>query len=289
DPQGTGKRDIGRFGDELRRKGISAQSLNLGTLPDIPANTSVLVLASPESSPLPGEIDLIGDFVDQGGSLLWLTEPNSKADLSPLEEHLGLRILPGVIVDATTQLFGMDNPAFALVSEYFPHPVTENFRTITVFPFAAALEINNDSGFTATPFLTTAAKSWTETSPIEGRIRFDADGNERSGPLALAFALTRELLDGAGTRVQRIVVVGDGDFLSNAYLGNGGNLDMGFNMIHWLSHDDRFINIPAKTASDRSLSLSPLAMGIIGFGFLLILPLALIGSGLIIWWKRRNR
>ncbi|MEY3289834.1 MAG: hypothetical protein RLZZ419_2076, partial [Pseudomonadota bacterium] len=86
-----------------------------------------------------------------------------------------------------------------------------------------------------------------------------------------------------------IIVIGDGDFLSNAYLGNVGNLDMGLKMVSWLIHDDRFINIPAKTATDKSLQLNRTAISVIGFSFLIIIPLLLIATGFIIWHKRKQR
>jgi ABC-type uncharacterized transport system involved in gliding motility auxiliary subunit len=88
---------------------------------------------------------------------------------------------------------------------------------------------------------------------------------------------------------QRIVVVGDGDFLSNAYIGNVGNLDMGLRIVLWLIHEDRFIDIPAKTATDKNLQLTQTAVAVVGFGFLIIIPLLLIGTGFIIWRKRKQR
>jgi ABC-type uncharacterized transport system involved in gliding motility auxiliary subunit len=88
---------------------------------------------------------------------------------------------------------------------------------------------------------------------------------------------------------QRIVVVGDGDFLSNAYIGNVGNLDMGLRIVLWLIHEDRFIDIPAKTATDKDLQLTQTAVAVVGFGFLIIIPLLLIGTGFIIWRKRKQR
>jgi len=121
---------------------------------------------------------------------------------------------------------------------------------------------------------------------------FDADGDEKQGPLAFAYALTRPSASSGQTgksAEQRIVVVGDGDFLSNAYLGNVGNLDMGLRMINWLIHDDRFINIPAKIATDKNLQLSQISVAVIGFGFLLAIPLLLMGTGFYIWRKRKQR
>jgi len=68
-----------------------------------------------------------------------------------------------------------------------------------------------------------------------------------------------------------------------------GNPDIGLRMVNWLIHDDRFIDIPAKTAADKSLQLTQTAIAVIGFEFLIIIPLLLIGTGLFIWHKRKQR
>lgn len=86
-----------------------------------------------------------------------------------------------------------------------------------------------------------------------------------------------------------MAVIGDGDFLSNTYLGNGGNLNLGINIINWLSRDDNLIAISATTAPDTQLNLSRNAALLIGFGFLFALPLALFAAGWMIWLKRRRR
>ncbi len=60
-------------------------------------------------------------------------------------------------------------------------------------------------------------------------------------------------------------------------------------MINWLIHDDRFINIPAKIATDKSLQLSQIGVAVIGVGFLVVIPLLLMGTGFYIWRKRKQR
>ena len=94
---------------------------------------------------------------------------------------------------------------------------------------------------------------------------------------------------GASLPMQRIIVIGDGDFLSNTYLGNAGNLGLGLNMVQWLSHDDATLNIRIKSAPDTSLVLGKIAQAVIGLGFLLGLPALLLLSGVIIWLLRRRR
>jgi len=301
-PKGRANHDLGQFGDELGRKGLNVSLINLAVTPDIPDNTDLLVLASPKVNLLAGEVKLIQDYVSKGGNLLWLAEPGDLHGLAPLAQQLGLTFLPGVVVDASTQLFGIDDPTFALVAEYPPHAITMGFGVMTLFPQAAALTTEAEGGeFEKTVLLSTLRRSWTETGPVEGKIQFDAGQGEHEGPLTIAFALTRDHPSRASApppgpaqkpdhhREQRILVSGDGDFLSNSFLGNGGNLELGLNAIHWLTENDPFISIPAKTASDRNLNLSPIASSFIGLGYLILLPAVLIGTGATIWFKRRRR
>ena len=83
--------------------------------------------------------------------------------------------------------------------------------------------------------------------------------------------------------------MGDGDFLSNTFLGNAGNLSMGINIFNWLSHDEQFIAIPSRIKDDIVLEMSPVMLSLLGGFFLFIIPGLLILSGSLIWFKRRNR
>ena len=284
-PDGIANFDLGQFGKELARRKIKVQSLNLATLPAIPDNSALLVMTAPAVPLLAGEWDIIKRYIQRGGNLLLLTDPDNK-QLTVLQKFLGIKQLQGVIVDNSSKLYGINDPSFVLVSEYTQHPITKGFKTITLYPVVAALEIDPASNFKTEILVNSSIQSWTETGAIEGKIRFDANSQEKQGPLAFAVALTRSIHEKV---LQRIAVVGDGDFLSNAYIGNLGNLDMGLRLVLWLIHDDRFIDIPAKTATDKSLQLTRTAVAVIGFGFLIIIPLLLIGTGFFIWWKRKQR
>lgn len=123
-----------------------------------------------------------------------------------------------------------------------------------------------------------------ETGPLEGEISFDEE-NDVAGPVEIAVALNRVVED----REQRVVVVGSGHFLANSYLGNGGNLDLGMNMINWLAGDESFISIQPRVTIDSRLELSELQLTLIATGFLIALPLIFLVSGLFISWYRKRR
>jgi ABC-type uncharacterized transport system involved in gliding motility auxiliary subunit len=145
--------------------------------------------------------------------------------------------------------------------------------------------LNTPENWQGSILIDTRKTAWSETSSLEGHIQFDK-GRDIRGPLNLAVALTRSHDD---KREQRIIVVGDGDFLANTYLPNGGNLELGMSIVNWLSQDDAFVNIPVKTARDRSLDLSRGGQIAIVAVFLALLPITLVGSGVWIWLRRRKR
>jgi ABC-type uncharacterized transport system involved in gliding motility auxiliary subunit len=165
-----------------------------------------------------------------------------------------------------------------------------------LFPLAAGLEAKPVKGWEPLGLLATQPRAWTETGALSGNIRFNEGTSERAGPLTIGVVLTRqhpardpEPEAPPDTSRQRVVVIGDGDFLSNAYLGNGGNLDLGLNIINWLSEDDNLLTIRAKSAPDLSLQLSRVELMSIAGSFLLMIPVALLGGGGILWLRRQRR
>ncbi len=289
-PFGMANHDLGIWAKRLNARGFNIQPLDLAHLQAIPGNTHVLVLATPSTDLLPGEAALIGDYVRDGGNLLWFADPGRPRGLKPLAKQLGITFPAGVMIDSASHLVGSDDPTVVLLtaSLYPPHEITHGFSITTLFPETAAIEV--DDG-TATwrhgKLLESASHTWLETTAFAGEIEYDATG-DRIGPLTIGVTMERTVNDGDSDRTQRIVVVGDGDFLSNTYLDNGGNLELGLRIVNWLSHADDLIDIPAKTVRDAHLELSMAARFVIGLGFTLILPVVFLGVGILLWWRGRG-
>jgi hypothetical protein len=298
---GKANHDLGRFGELLRTKGFKFQALSLAQAGAIPVNTDVLLIAGPRVALQSGESELIESFVDTGGSLIWLIDPGPMYGLDKLSKKLGVGLVAGTIVDPATQRFtqaGLGNPTNALITRYAKHPALAGFNILTILPGAAGLqtyppdastgadkapaaELSN--AFKVTEILRTSDDVWSESAELRGTITFD-QLTDSAGPFAVGLALTRQIAD----REQRIVVVGDGDFLSNAALGNSGNLDLGLRLFTWLARDDVLIDIPARTDPDSTLTLSPTMSGVIGLTALIGLPLLLCGCGIAVWLRRRH-
>jgi hypothetical protein len=277
-PARTANFDVSDWADVLAKRGLKAQEINLAAQGAIPDNTSLLVLASPQLEFLPGEVALIDAWVAQGGSLLWLMEPDTPASLAPLAASLGVAREAATIVDPATARLGIDNAAMAVVTTYAAADAVANFDATALLPYAAPLRALAADRWRAEPLFGTSAQAWGETGPLTGAVGQDA--NDLDGPLTLALALTRQ--------AQRVVVIGDGDFLSNTYVGNGGNRDLGVRLVEWLTLNDTLIDIESKPAPDTTLELERWQIAVIAFGFLFVLPGAFVANGMLMWWKRRR-
>jgi ABC-type uncharacterized transport system involved in gliding motility auxiliary subunit len=294
-PERQANFDLSVFATELRKRGFQTRSHSLGEHPQLPANVAVLVIAGPRSRLLAGEVREIGNYVQRGGNLLWLHDPGPLHGLEKLAEQLGVEFHNGTLVDPVSSSI-TGQPTAIVVTRYGAHPAVRNFGEQTLFISAAGISSQPQPGWKSEVLIDTLPSSWAETGPVEGEVRFDK-GRDIRGPLTLGFALSHEADNEGNTSVektgerreQRVIVLGDGDFLSNTFLGNGGNLEFGMSLMNWLSRDDAFVNIPVRTAPDRTLNLSPNQQIAIAVLFLLVLPLVFAATGFTVWWRRRKR
>lgn len=292
-PSDAGNADLGVFVAQMQESGIRAVPLNFAQVATVPLHTDLVVLASPQHALSYGAAKALTDYVAEGGNLLWLTEPsNDDQHLSPLADALGLHVLPGVLVDGQGTAVGLNDPRVLALGDYPAHAITHGFRLNTQFPQVSALALASQTAWHAAPFLRSSPQSWTEFKPISNAgastIRFDASAGELKGPLDFGFALSR-LSPSPDKAEQRVVVIGDGDFLSNAYLGTDGNRELGRRVFDWLLGDDTLVNLPqAPGAPDRRLDMTLAQLSTVSFGFLAVLPLLLLlACGWITWRRRR--
>lgn len=279
---GGANHDVGEFGKQLTAKGFKTNSVNLAIAQEVPANASMLLIANPQVDLQPAEVQKIKHYLQQGGNLLWLIDPEPLRGLQPVAELLGLVLGPGTVVDPTLQPRN-GPPAFASATSYGRHPIFGDFQLNTVFPYARQIGANESGEWRTTRLIEVAPRGWVEMGKLDAGITFDKT-RDIPGPVNIALALERRVSD----RTQRVVVIGSGGFLANASLGLGGNLDLGVNIVNWLAGDEALIAIQPRPSLDSNLELGRGQQYLILFGFLIFLPLAFASAGVAIWWRRRR-
>ncbi|MFK5985189.1 MAG: Gldg family protein [Pseudomonadota bacterium] len=295
--------DLSTLASILKRQGFILSQSNIFDLEKTITTNDIIVLADPKGEIFEGEMEVLIELLEQGANLFWLIDPKavtaqeSVVDLQPLAEYLGIELADGVIVDPQTQALKLQRPDFAIISEYNSHPISAKLQQSTLFPQAIAIDLlaeNND--FELKVLLLSSDKTWLETSEIKDKISFDQQ-TDTQGPLILAVSLQREreielsenqTIMSDDIFQQRIVIVGDGDFISNQYLGNGANMVLGLNIFNWLSEDEQLLSIPVKFYPDQRIELSNSQLILLGVIFLIVMPLLFLIAGFYIAYQRRK-
>ena len=289
---GIANHDLGEpFGAKLRQNGFRLNSLNLALAQEVPANISVLVVTHPQLDLMPGEVDKLLRYVDRGGNLLWLVDAEPLRGLERLAEKFDLLLPPGIVIDPAAAEMNVPT-TWSLGASYSPHAVTRNFNLITAFPEARSITWNENPEWEHHMLVEVAARGWVSRYPVKEKLHdenllsgrpFDKQ-HDTPGPAVIAVAMQRNIND----REQRIVVVGSGAFLSNSFAGNGGNVDLGVNMVNWLAGEEHLITLQPRAARDSNLVLGKTQLTLISVGFLVVVPLLLALVGGVMWWKRRR-
>jgi ABC-type uncharacterized transport system involved in gliding motility auxiliary subunit len=273
---------------EAKLKGENYQTKTVTTTKQIPAECSVLVIAGPKTSFLPPEASIIGQYLDGGGKVMALLDPETDPQLNDVLKKWSIEVGNDFVLDVSGvgQMFGggVDAP---LVMNYGQHPITERFsRSMTIFPKARSVKVTaaGGSGVNSTTILTTSENSWGETELKAGvEPKYD-EGKDTKGPVTLGAAASKSLGE---NKEARLVVIGDSDFASNQAFKFQRNGDLFMNSINWLAQDEDLISIRPKQVTSRSVTMNAEQQNTFWWIVVLVMPLAVIGAGIYSWWKRR--
>ena len=288
DPLDAGNNGLSKLVDALNKTGIKVQPINLLAQAVIPDNTKVLIIAGARNAYLGGELKLIEEFLNNGGNLLWLRDPSKQNYFTSLEDLLSLSFVPGVIIDANTKLrilLGIKHAAVTPVTEFHKHSITEQLKTHLLFPFTCAINHQAASDWQTQTLFKSLERSWSEVGAINtDKLKYQQDLGDTQGPLTIGVSLSREIEQ----KQQRVIVIGDSDFIANGYIGYGANFELSLNIFNWLTEDDKLLSITHQAAPDQSLELADKDVTFIALILLLLVPGTLIGTGFAIRWLRHK-
>ncbi len=284
---------------QMEKENFVVKTLNLVRENAVPADCNLLIIAGAQKAPFPQELDLIGKYLDAGGALLLLTDPEPAPGFEELLKGRGVDVGKNVVVDVSGvgRLFGA-GPEIPLVANYPSHRITDKFRAMSFYPLARSVSpaANIPTGYKVEKLLETNPQSWAETGDLKGSIQFD-EGKDLQGPVSLGVAVTKE--KGASTEAadkdkpaagkqSRIVVVGDSDFASNRFFRQQGNGNLFLNMCNWLAADEDLISIRPKDPQDKRVVLTSYQSKLLFYISVVFMPLAVLAAGVIVWLRRKR-
>lgn len=296
--------DYGRFRNAVQEQIGPVHELLLADGRPVPDSCEILVVAGPETDFLPTELEAIRGYLARGGRALFLVEPFMANNLGLLLAGYGIALGHDLVIDLGRAAAG--SPFAFVVTDYPEHELTRFFDVATFFDLARSVAPDSATVTTATvaPLLATSDRGWAESDQELIRTRPDLvaqrameQGHTVSiGVTAvLAAAETGEEPDSAfadsaaASREARLVVIGDRDFVNNAYLGQLGNQDLALNSLRWLRGQTDQITITPRESEDQPLTMQRSELLTVVLVSVVALPLAVILTGLLVWIRRRAK
>ena len=293
-PDEAGEMGYSQVRTILEAKNYTIQSLNLLATPLIPEDAKTLVVAFPMKPVSEAEVDLIDEFLQQGGGLIVMQEPRDFTEFGdapdPLADYLasnwGMTMGEDTVLDFTT-----NQPFVAYAAQYDTrHPITTKLqRMVTVFPTARSVRATGAQGAaTATELVLTSPQSWAETDIVQleadvqaGQPAMPEEGVDLVGPVPMVAAAESN---------GRVVVIGDAEFATNAYFSYYGNGDLLVNSVDWVSEQENLINLTPKEPVQRML-IQPqtVTKGLILLGSVFVPAGLVLASGIMVFVRRRRR
>jgi ABC-2 type transport system permease protein len=277
----------------LSGAGLRARPL-AGPVATVPLDCQVLFAAAPLLPLAAPEQRALADFLARGGGLLLalpgagVTAGRPAAGLELLLLDRGVEVLPAAVVDPGAEL-GAER-AWMTVDGYADHPVTASFRgrrlTVWRLPRALRLLAARGPGSEATALVQSSSGGWAE-SDVAAALQGEpptAGPADLAGPVAVAAAAGGPI--GAG----RLVVLGSAEpftAAAAARFGTGGEV-LALSALVWLGGRNRVVPIGDKPPEHVRLVMSREQRLWVLLACAGLLPLAFLGLGTALWWRRRR-
>ena len=283
--------------DSLEKENLAVKEIFLIEKDSVPSDCAVLIVSGPKKELLPQELKKITEYIDRGGSVLFMLDPYTVPELARHLGEYGFQVGNDIIIDTLSKVFGANYLVPVVTTYEKEHPVTENFSLMTFFPLARSVTVERNPSKGVYTLASSGTSSWGETDRKaleDGKAEF-TEGRDKRGPVGIvavgAFEAKRGSEAGAagGSKVySKIAVIGDSDFVNNTNINLAGNRDFFLNTVSWLAEETDLISIRKKPAGLTPIILTT-AQGRFVFWFGVVIPPSLISiAGIGFFLKRRS-
>lgn len=282
------------FRHALVNQGFDVRSIELKQ-PIGPKSVDILIIADPMVSFSTSELQYLQQFIEQGGNMMILGEPENRDYINPILRLLNIEMDNGMLVQQSKNYDRDFILANVSKSNWLGTIGESNLlgkdSVLVSMPSAASLTVLPNSLFEVKPLLVTqAANTW-----LQGGFKFDRTqvlvdprSNVEKKSFPIAMTLTREVKN----KQQRILVVGDADFINNAELirqsPRTSNFSVMTDLFRWFSNDQFPINTNRPEPTDV-VKVTANQLNYIRLGWLVLLPIGIAGGVTTFLIRRKRR
>ncbi|GJL65551.1 MAG: hypothetical protein NPIRA05_05220 [Nitrospirales bacterium] len=285
DQQSSG---LSRAQDALEKQGYQIDTIPNMTREHIQSTATTIIMASPQEPLTKDEQVNLQQYLQQGGHLLLLVDPQNQDSVDALTQHWGVTLGKGIVVDEEHRL-GRGSPTALQIRTFTGHDITDEFTVPILLPVSRYIDFDMENGqdWDFVSLAQTSENSWAEMNTTKTTPELNT-GEDVEGPLTIAAALTAKTSSEEGQNPAKIVIVGNSSFTTNGYLTYPGNTDFFLKTVAWLADEGHLVSITPKEPAFRPFVPNPSQEQALLFFQVLFLPSFTLFLGFSVWKRRRQ-
>lgn len=278
-----------KFLNTITKENVAYETLMLHTVDEIPEDAQGVILNAPTGDYTKEDAEKIIAYLQKGGNALIVSTmaEGEMTNFKSILDFYGISEVNGTIVEQDRNFY-YQNPYY-LFPEIASAEVTEPLSDGLVFaPFSKGLSYDDTTDeIHYTPLLTTSSSAFSKTD-ITDNSDYSKGADDIDGPFTVSVEVEKSTEDGGVSHA--FVVGGESLFTSLAdEMAPGNNVKLFSSMISSLADHEFSVAIPVKSLSMPNLVFKAQTAYIAAVLCVIVIPLATLTAGLVIWLRRRRR
>ena len=304
------KAELDRFKDLLENTGFTVKEIDLKT-EEIAAEADLVVIAGPtkdfegiENGVVNNEIKKLSDFCDRKGSLMVFVDPGMISNLTNLDDFLserGIEFNNDMVYESSDHSRPSNSQSFyaSFVSSGDGSALTAGVRDIpnikTILTNACTITIGSaGEGFHNSLKKETTVSAVLSTSKDAERVDYsDSDKRLPAPGAGLMVLMQQKWVEEDNTEYSYLLACGSSSYISDASLGGSyANDSVTYAALRAMAEKNppaEVANIEFVNYADNSLIITNGEANTWMIIFAVVIPMAILITGMVIYFRRRHR
>ena len=278
-----------KFVNTITKENAACETLMLYSVDEIPEDAQGVILNAPTSDYSKEDAEKVIAYLQKGGNALIISTmaEGEMANFKSILDFYGITEVDGTIVEEDRNYY-YQNPYY-LFPEIVSAEVTAPLADGLVFaPFSKGLSYDEEKDdIHYTPLLTTSSSAFSKVD-ITDNSDYSKGANDIDGPFTVSVEVEKSTENGGVSHAY--VVGGESLFTSLADdMAPGNNVKLFSSMISMLAEHESSVAVPVKSLSMPNLVFNAQTAYLAAVLCVIVIPLATLTAGLVIWLRRRRR
>lgn len=276
------------FSNTISKSNIEYEVMNLLKYDNIPADAKCIIINAPTSDFSEDDTNKVLHYLENGGNAFIVSTWTDKPMTNFLEilDYYNISVVEGLVLEGDSNAY-YQSP-FYLLPIINSDVITSSSGDSFIFvPYAQGMVLPAETGDdqSLTPLLTTSDEAYSR-SEVNEAMEYARQEDDISGPFVLG---VKAIKSNADTESTAVIYSSESIFTDAAdTMVSGSNMKLFTGTLGALVKETESIAIPAKSYDMNYLTIPQSYIVLMGLMITIIIPLIIIISGFIIWFRRRR-